>query len=293
MSTKKKSAVRIDLQNSTPRPFVNFWGEDFELDLPAYQCMEEVVGVVFVTLGKKRKLEFTGIKLELVGRIEMQTKAPISDFVCVSRDLAYPGTLTAESSFPFSFARVEKPYDSYYGSCARVRYSLKVCVSRNYRKNLTAEVEIAVVSPPTQLPELKSIRLEVGIEQFLHIDFEFTRNSYCITDCLLGKIFFLMVRLPIRKMDIVLKRKETVYQGAENLVEVETVGRFEIMDGEPRRGECVPVRLFLGSYPLSPTYVDVNKKFSVRYFISLVVSDDSDRCYFKQTEIHLYRSLSS
>ena len=47
-------------------------------------------------------------------------------------------------------------------------------------------------------------------------------------------------------------------------------------------GESIPIRLFLNGYDLTPTMRDVNKKFSVRYYLNLVLIDDEDRRYFKQ-----------
>lgn len=43
------------------------------------------------------------------------------------------------------------------------------------------------------------------------------------------------------------------------------------MDGSPSRGETIPIRLFLGGFDLTPTFRDVNKKFSTRYYLSLVL----------------------
>jgi vacuolar protein sorting-associated protein 26 len=72
-------------------------------------------------------------------------------------------------------------------------------------------------------------------------------------------------------------------------------------------GETIPIRLFLGGFDLTPTFREVNKKFSTRYYLSLVLIDegmsnlngycmyvmliiDSDaRRYFKQSEIVLFR----
>ena len=65
--------------------------------------------------------------------------------------------------------------------------------------------------------------------------------------------------------------------------------KYEVMDGAPVRGECIPIRLFLKSYELTPTYKNVNNKFSVRYFLNLVLIDEEDRRYFKQQEITLWR----
>lgn len=48
-------------------------------------------------------------------------------------------------------------------------------------------------------------------------------------------------------------------------------------------------RLYVSPYDLTPTYKDVHNKFSVRYFLNLVLVDEEDRRYFKQQEIVLYR----
>ncbi|CAB4041570.1 vacuolar sorting-associated 26B [Paramuricea clavata] len=54
-------------------------------------------------------------------------------------------------------------------------------------------------------------------------------------------------------------------------------------------GESIPIRLFLAGYDLTPTFKDVNKKFSVRYYLNLVLIDEEERRYFKQQEITLWR----
>ena len=48
------------------------------------------------------------------------------------------------------------------------------------------------------------------------------------------------------------------------------------------RGESIPIRLFLAGYDLTPTMKDINKKFSVRYYLNLVLVDEEERRYFKQ-----------
>ena len=60
------------------------------------------------------------------------------------------------------------------------------------------------------------------------------------------------------------------------------MGKYEIMDGAPVRGESIPIRLFLAGYDLTPTMRDINKKFNVRYYLNLVLVDEEERRYFKQ-----------
>ncbi len=42
------------------------------------------------------------------------------------------------------------------------------------------------------------------------------------------------------------------------------------MDGAPVKGESIPIRVFLAGYDLTPTMRDINKKFSVKYYLNLV-----------------------
>lgn len=53
--------------------------------------------------------------------------------------------------------------------------------------------------------------------------------------------------------------------------------------------ETIPIRLFLSAYKLTPSYININNRFSVQYFLNLVLIDVEDRRYYKQHEIFLIR----
>ena len=55
-------------------------------------------------------------------------------------------------------------------------------------------VQLATESPETN----NAIKMEVGIEDCLHIEFEYNKSKYHLQDVVLGKIFFLLVRLAAR-----------------------------------------------------------------------------------------------
>ena len=88
-------------------------------------------------------------------------------------------------------------------------------------------------------------------------------------------------------MELALIRRESAGSGTSLFNESETMIKFEIMDGAPVKGECIPVRLFLKGIPttLTPTYRNVGNKFSLKYYLNLVLVDQEDRRYFKQQEI--------
>uniref|UniRef100_A0A671RIU5 VPS26, retromer complex component B n=1 Tax=Sinocyclocheilus anshuiensis TaxID=1608454 RepID=A0A671RIU5_9TELE len=115
------------------------------------------------------------------------------------------------------------------------------------------------------------------------------RFRYHLRDVIVGKIYFLLVRIKIKHMEIDIIKRETTGTGPSVYHENDTIAKYEIMDGAPVRGESIPIRLFLAGYELTPTMRDINKKFSVRYYLNLVLIDEEERRYFKQQEITLWR----
>jgi vacuolar protein sorting-associated protein 26 len=144
---------------------------------------------------------------------------------------------------------------------------------------------------------------QVGIEDCLHIEFEYDRTRFHLTDVVKGHVNFLLVRRPhnaacrlvsrllqlrapspcctqvrirIKFMELAVVRKEAVGAGAgaPTTNDTQTLTRFEIMDGCPVRGETVPIRMFLAPLDLSPSAAGVaNGMLSVRYFLNLVLVD--------------------
>ena len=45
----------------------------------------------------------------------------------------------------------------------------------------------------------------------------------------------------------------------------------------------------MSSLDLTPTYKNTSHKFSVKYYLNLVLVDQEDRRYFKQQEVILWR----
>ncbi|XP_031618685.1 vacuolar protein sorting-associated protein 26B-like isoform X2 [Contarinia nasturtii] len=256
-----------------------------------YYDGETVSGKVNVTLKKPgSKLEHQGIKVELIGQIELYyDRGNHHEFVSMVKELARPGDLIQNTSYPFEFANVEKPYEVYVGSNVRLRYFLRVTIVRRI-SDVVREIDIAVHTL-CSYPEMNCpIKMEVGIEDCLHIEFEYNKSKYHLKDVIVGKIYFLLVRIKIKHMEIAIIKRETTGSGPVNVfTENETIAKYEIMDGAPVKGESIPIRVFLAGYDLTPTMRDINKKFSVRYFLNLVLMDTEDRRYFKQQEITLWR----
>ncbi|KAF6153696.1 hypothetical protein GIB67_000929 [Kingdonia uniflora] len=377
--------------------------------VPLFQSQENIVGEVIIDPIQGKKVEHTGVKIELLGQIELYNdRGNFYDFTSLVRELEVPGDIYERKTYRFEFSTVEMPYESYNGVNVRLsvfdsflmglqrlccnekfqrlnvdvesvdkfadsrdeegfldssqrsaraevptpimwiviasdgqnrgitaaiseiaqqgvaeernngyvrikdshplyrdgelefegtvswrKYVLKFTVSRNYVSSIV-EYQDFVVHNYTPLPSINnSIKMEVGIEDCLHIEFEYNKSKYHLKDVIIGKIYFLLVRIKIKNMELEIRRRESTGSGANKYVETETLAKFELMDGAPVRGESIPVRLFLSPYEMTPTYRNTNNKFSVNYYLNLVLVDEEDRRYFKQQEITIYRLLET
>ncbi|ORE18550.1 vacuolar protein sorting-associated protein 26, partial [Rhizopus microsporus] len=250
-----------------------------------------------INLRDGKKIEHNGIKVEFVGCIELYyDKGKSHEFLTLSQELAAPGELRQNAAFDFEFKNVEKQYECYNGINVKLRYFVRVTVSRRLA-DIVRERDIWVNSYRMPTEVNNSIKMEVGIEDCLHIEFEYNKSKYHLKDVIVGKIYFLLVRIKIKTMELSIIRRETTGAMPNVYNESETITKFEIMDGAPVRGETIPIRLFLGGFELTPTFracinpllLDVNKKFSTRYYLNLVLIDEENRRYFKQQEITLFR----
>ncbi|KAI8875601.1 putative PEP8-vacuolar protein sorting/targeting protein [Backusella circina FSU 941] len=282
--------IEVTFNNEEERKHVEVKIEkDKKESFPVFLDGETVNGKVNISLRDGKKLEHNGIKVEFVGSIELfYDKGKSHEFLALSQELAAPGELRQNSAFEFEFKNVEKQYECYHGINVKLRYFIRVTVARRI-SDVTRERDMWVNSYRMPVEVNNSIKMEVGIEDCLHIEFEYNKSKYHLKDVIVGKIYFLLVRIKIKTMELSIIRRETTGALPNLYNETETITKFEIMDGAPVRGETIPIRLFLGGFELTPTFRDVNKKFSTRYYLNLVLIDEENRRYFKQQEITLFR----
>ncbi|CAM9983094.1 unnamed protein product, partial [Hapterophycus canaliculatus] len=220
------------------------------------------------------------------------------EFSSVVRELDTAGALVGNRQYRFDFNLAEKPYESYSGLNVRLRYFVRVTIATR-GKNVTRETEFVVQNiqqASLTKDALDSLKMEVGIEDCLHIEFEYDKSAYHLQDVVIGKIYFLLVRIKIKHMEMAIIRRETAGTGSNMYNESETIIKYEVMDGAPAKGKgkhrkprvshtpspyrhslhCVPLRVFLKPYALTPTY-RVPNKFTVKYFLNLVLVDEEDR----------------
>jgi len=282
----------INLDDAMSRPKVTVKYKKGAEELFRFTNHDDVRGSVTFVPKDGKRIDHMGIRIQLIGQIETPADHGVHfEFTSLLCNLSEAGYIQGTgTTLPFEFQRADLVNESYNGQNARLRYFLRATMFRGgLSSNIIKEIDIWVVNYDKPPQMNNTIKMEVGIEDCLHIEFEYNKSKYHLKDVIIGKVYFLLVRLRIKHMELCLIKRETYGQPPNVVTESETLTKFEIMDGAPVKGESIPVRLFLDHFELTPTYRDIQSKFSVKYYLNLVLVDEDDRRYFKQQEIILWR----
>lgn len=99
------------------------------------------------------------------------------EFTSLVKELAAPGDLTRSMTYDFEFQNVEKQHETYTGINVRLRYFIRVTIIRRL-SDIVKEEDIAVHTLSSYPDINNSIKMEVGIEDCLHIEFEYNKSKF-------------------------------------------------------------------------------------------------------------------
>ena len=60
---------------------------------------------------------------------------------------------------------------------------------------------VYIIDPPVKM-KIETLNLEVGIEDCLHIYFEFIKSFYHLGDCIIGKVEFHEVKIKLKHAEV-------------------------------------------------------------------------------------------
>lgn len=121
-------------ERASTRKQITFTKDGSSQKAPLYIGSEDVVGVVHLRAakGKKIDLDHNGVRLELIGQIEMfHDRGNTFQFVTLEKDLAPAGRLAEEKDWPFEFKQVEKQVRGCVGLLRPLFQLLRVSTRRS------------------------------------------------------------------------------------------------------------------------------------------------------------------
>lgn len=235
-----------------------------------------------------------GIKIEFFGILNFPGGLkPAINFCHLSSSLSAEGKLDGDqiTEFPFEFKRVEMAHESFNGRHLQVKYFVKVTIKRGFGDICNSRnIWIKDFSPVPLTPD-SGWKLEVGLEDQLHINFTSQKSRFSLKESVEGELHFSLVNLKIKSADLSLVRREIV---GTQITDQEVLHRYQIIDGPPARYDTIPFKFPLKNLKdLTPSFKEIEKIASLLYFVNLIIYDVEGRRYFKQQEIQLYRDENS
>ena len=282
-----------------------------KLECPTFYGLEPIKGTIQIILNNSQRINHDGIKIELIGQIDIHindnetenllnnSNNQFNRFLSLTNNISKQGILNKEVNlFNFEFKGVEKQYDSYRGKKFSIKYFLLVTINTGL-SSITKEKEICIFNSDKNLKKINKlfkkenkndiIKVEIGVENLLHVCFELERKNYHLKDVISGKVSFKKINLELENMSLKIIKIESLF-GKEG--EIETLGIYEIMDGSPSSTEdIIYFKMYLKGYNnLSQTIKnEMNNNINVSYYISLEICDTENRNFFKKIEINLFR----
>ena len=80
---------------------------------------------------------------------------------------------------------------------------------------------------------------KVGIEDWLHLGFEFDKSKYNLKDVVKGVVYFKKVSIRLKSMELQIIKRETIGAGTTSVADNEVITKFEIMDGGPIKSNII------------------------------------------------------
>ena len=284
----------------------NIYGN--KLECPTFYGSEPIKGTVQINLNNSSSLQHSGIKIELIGEIDIHSNEneeennninnnQFNRFLSLTNNLCSQGVLNRENNiFDFEFKSIEKQYDSYRGKKFSIKYILLVTIDMGL-SSIKKEKEICVFNCDKNLKKINdlfindknTIKVEIGVESLLHVCFELDRKNYHLKDTVTGRVSFKKINIELENMSLRIVKIESLF-GKEG--EIEPLGIYEIMEGSPTSTEdIIYFKMYLkGFNNISQTIKnEMNNNIKVSYYLCLEICDSENRNFFKKIEINLFR----
>ena len=276
-------------------------------EFQTFYSTDPIKGSIQITLNNNsNKVHHSGIKIELIGEIDIHINNEESNninnnqfnrFLYLSKNLSSQGYLNNKiNNFDFEFKAMEKPYDSYVGKKFSIKYFLLVTIDMGFSL-IKKEKEICVFNCDKNLKKTNElftndnnkIKVEIGVENLLHVCFELDRKNYHLKDVISGKVTFKKINLELENMSLKLLKIESLF-GQQD--EAESLGFYEIMEGTPSStDDVIYFKMYLKAFNnLSQSIKnEMNNNINVSYYLNLEICDTENRNFFKKIEINLFR----
>ena len=160
--------------------------------VPVYSNGSNISGHLDIILPDNiQEFEYEEIAVYLVGHVLCedidQDQVFLSQKITLQRNA---GILTENTNYDFKFSHPKLTLDSFYGSLFKCRYFIRAIINRSkmFQSNIKSDHDFIVMNIQKLKPP-KPISMQVGVDDCLHIKFQYQNVNISTHGCLEGMLF--------------------------------------------------------------------------------------------------------
>ena len=113
--------------------------------MPIFTTNEDISGYIKIRNANKKRVDHQGLKLELIGIIEiLVNRSQSCEFISLAQEIIPPGYFIEDQSVEFIFSKLKKPHESYYGSTVICKYYIRATLNLGFYSSISKEEEFFV-----------------------------------------------------------------------------------------------------------------------------------------------------
>ena len=261
--------------------------KSFAPPLPAYDRNDTLVGHVTISPPNGRVVSHRAINIVLFGEFRTDKNKMLSRFFQKTQCLMAPGDLSKEIDVDFAFQNMNLPTNTYYGTTINIVFGIEARVVHRISDFVVEQQFIALTYD--RYPLKTVIHNEIGMKNILHIEFVFPKQAYDAREVVIGKAFFILVKLRIVEIKMLLYQNEEYDFEGTRIFQKTILRTYEILDGSPVRGDDIPIRIFMGDANIWPYVNFQNSPLKVEQFLRIEMVDENGKSYFKRMRVYFKR----
>lgn len=246
---------------------------------------DKIAGTVKIS-ANRRTINYESITISILGQYRIKSDGTLSQFCRYSKQIAATGSASNEASVDFSVRPADCQIPSFYGTFVDARYLVQATVKINGEEH-TDSVPIYLLFAEEKPDKIVPFKAEVGIQNVLHVELVIQNPMFCTSDCIIGRLNFLVVKIRITNIYLQIKRQETFNNGIVSFKHDSIIAQHELLDGIPVRGDSIPIRYYMAGVKAWPYPKNSTMYLNVDYAIRLLLVDENGKHYYKDLSSYI------
>ena len=258
-----------------------------DIKLSCFTNNDTISGNLSIIPPNGKTISHKGIVISIFGEIRNDKNEQLSRFMQQTNCLQAPGDLSIPFKGDFCFYDVKMSTSTYFGTIVNIVYGVEIRLVHRISDFVYEQQYIALNF--TQNNDYTPIHNEIGIRNVLHLEFVFPKAVFDAQECLIGCVYFILVKLRIIHMTVQVYRNEVFDSGVDYFQKITLLKEYEILDGAPVKGDSVPIRLFMAESDIWPYHEFPKSPLTIDHYLKVQMTDENGKKYFKRLKINFDR----